>query len=213
MTSNLEILHETADWLVLNKPTSTHCTSGKTEGSLATTLALLRPELGTLPDSGIVHRLDFETTGCLMVAKTSTAYAQLVQDVRAGRNVQKTYLCISGRRIRDSQVSLYFFSRYRSSKKISVAESGDPQDLGQLETRILKAENHYCVYQVELLGPGKRHQIRASFAHLGAPLLGDRLYGNTDSFPGIALHAWRLQVGSLRIQCPLPASWAPFFKV
>lgn len=213
MSSRLDILHETSDWLVLNKPTGTHCTSGKTEGSLAATLALLRPELSSLPDSGILHRLDFETTGCLMVAKTSAAYEQLVQDLRSAQGIQKTYLCIARRRIRDSRTALYFYSRYRSSKKISVCESGNSQDRGELDIKILKAHNDYCVYQVELLGPGKRHQIRASFAHFEAPLLGDHLYGSTDSFEGIALHAWRLQVGSLRIQCPLPASWEPFFKV
>ncbi len=213
MSPTLEILHETSDWMVINKPTGTHCTSGKTEGSLATTLLQLRPELSSLPDSGILHRLDFETTGCLMVAKTIAAYEQLVQDVRSGQSIRKTYLCISRRRIRDTHTSLYFFSRYRSSKKISVSESGSPQDRGELDIKILKAHNDYCVYQVELLGPGKRHQIRSSFAHFEAPLLGDHLYGSNDSFEGIALHAWRLQVGSLRIQCPLPTSWTPFFKV
>ena len=211
MTSVLHILHETAEWFVIDKPAAMHSVAGKSEGSVADVISQLRPDQKNLPDAGLVHRLDYETTRCLVIAKSLDSHSRLCERFRTGQQIQKTYLCIARSGLADQHVQFFFRSRYRSSKKISVFLEGSLEEKGELSLRTLKAASHHSVYEVSLIGPGKRHQIRASFARLNAPLCGDRLYGSTDKFQGVALHSWRVEIDSVRIECPPPEFWNAFF--
>jgi len=203
----INVIQEAPEWFVLNKPAHTHCVAGKTANSIAETLSKIRPELAGLEDSGLVHRLDFETSGCLLVAKNAESHHRLAHQLRSGNHVQKFYLCLTDRPVSQTFLKLFFTSRYRASKKISVSTTGEPAHCGEIKIKELNSAKGFYLYEVELLGPGKRHQIRASFAHMKAPLLGDKLYGSKASFNGIALHSWRLRLDSVGVTCPPPASW------
>ena len=80
---NLPILHETNDWFVVNKPAQLHTVNLKTSvNSLETEVLKVRPHQSSLPEAGIVHRLDFDTSGCVLIAKTKAAYETLVTSIR-----------------------------------------------------------------------------------------------------------------------------------
>lgn len=213
VSSNAEpiILKETVDYLVLSKPSGWHSTAGK---SAAHTLEdwLKKNFLWShsLPESGLIHRLDQNTSGCILVAKNLKAFKELQHRFRKGLNIKKIYWAYTQQR-KDArpplEFSLYFSSRYKSSKKVTVKESGARKNLGlcKLNT-ILKTKNRY-LFEVELVGAGQRHQIRAGLAHLGFSILGDRLYGGSEADDFFGLHAFSISLGAQKIQAPPPKNW------
>lgn len=236
------IVHETSTWLVLNKPAGWHtvapgrATARRRQGSLPPTAA---PDVETwlrsqpqfawsqaLDEAGIVHRLDFETSGCLLVARTSNEQQRLRDAFQRGGGVRKIYLAIiasaPSKELRDrGEFRFFFTSRHKRSKRITVRTEGDPRHEGRCSWRVLQRaavrEPIGDLVEVELLGPGRRHQIRAGFAALGHPILGDQLYGcpaqaaysrpaarSPAAATGLALHAWKLIMtgDSKPIICP-----------
>jgi 23S rRNA pseudouridine1911/1915/1917 synthase len=222
--ADIAVLREEPSWLVVAKPAGVHSVAqqGKAEPTVESWLRANRPELGALDEAGLVHRLDLDTSGCLLVAKDEPARLRL-RDAFSGRggDVRKTYLArIEGRfaeRVLTGAFTLSFTSRHKGSAKVTVHTRGEPESIGRCRWRVRSVSGSgpaaTTLVEVELLGPGRRHQIRAGFAHEGHPLVGDRLYGaepmGTDDSPakGICLHAWRLEVDGVLVECPPPA-WA-----
>jgi len=91
------------------------------------------------------------------------------------------------------------------------AATAPPQSaIADLESVARIAARFGDLVEVELIGPGRRHQIRAGFAHLGFPLCGDALYRGDAPLPGLdgpALHAWRITIDGETVESPLPPSW------
>lgn len=208
------VIHETPTWLVLDKPAGWHTVRGKTEagegggGVLEAWLAAARPELKDLPESGLVHRLDRDTSGCVVVAKDAATHEDLSRRFREGLGVRKFYLarCRSGLR-EEGSATLFFTSRHKGSIKITVKELGEARDAGRFRWRVhARDRSRGDVVELELIGPGKRHELRGGCAYLGHPLMGDDLYGGAPA-QSLCLHASAVEIDGERATAPKPA-WA-----
>lgn len=178
----LDVLYEDSDLLVLNKPPGlvVHPGAGNYEHTLVN--ALLHHCAGQLSGiagyarPGIVHRLDKDTSGCLVVAKNDTAHLGLSDQFR-GRAVEKIYHAIlCGELPRTSGEISAAIARHPSHRRsMTVTEAGKGRD-ARTSFRIL--ERLWCSTLVQVvLHTGRTHQIRVHFQHLGFPLAGDRIYG------------------------------------
>lgn len=216
--SPISILREEAAWLVVAKPAGIHSVAqrGSDAPSVEAWLRAERPELAALDEAGLVHRLDHETSGCLLVAKDAATRTRL-RDAFSGRggDIRKTYLArVEGRfadRVLAGAFTLSFTSRHKGSAKVTVHTRGEPETIGRCRWRVRSATGDGAgastLLEVELLGPGRRHQIRAGLAHEGHPLVGDTLYGAREASHGPLLHAWRLDVEGHALECAAPP-WA-----
>ena len=189
----LEVVFEDDTLLVVNKPAGlvVHPGSGNWQGTLLNALLRRVPGLAGIPRAGIVHRLDKDTSGLLVVAKTLTAQASLVRQLQA-RSVKREYLAVAhGRIARDGRIEAPIGRHPVKRTKMAVVARGR------------RAVTHYQVLEryagaslLRLrLETGRTHQIRVHLSALGHPLVGDPVYGKRSSsitFPRQALHAERL---------------------
>ena len=204
------VIFENDEFLVLDKPSGWHTVRGKGdlrgERSIEAWLRERDPEAEHLPEAGLVHRLDRGTSGCLMVARTLEASEILQEELRDGR-IQKRYLAVvKGRIGRKGDFVLHFTSRYRGSKKMQVSAEGHYTVRGKCRwwrRDDLQPGPGRQTVEVDLMGAGRRHQVRAGLAHLGTPLVGDELYGGPPG-PRVMLHAWAVIIEGRRIEAPLP---------
>jgi 23S rRNA pseudouridine1911/1915/1917 synthase len=189
----LEVVFEDDTLLVVNKPAGlvVHPGSGNWQGTLLNALLRRVPGLAGIPRAGIVHRLDKDTSGLLVVAKTLTAQASLVRQLQA-HSVKREYLAVAhGRIARDGRIEAPIGRHPVKRTKMAVVARGQP------------AVTHYQVLERYAgasllrcrLETGRTHQIRVHLSALGYPLIGDPVYGKRSSsipFPRQALHAERL---------------------
>ena len=199
--------------MALAKPSGMHSVRGKdaTNSSLEDWIIQEFPEQKDLPEAGLLHRLDQQTSGIILAAKTPLAHAKWKGLLQEGKNIRKIYWALVAKAPSEVGFSFYFQSRYRSSKKISVEVKGDKDDRGQCKIKVLEKTPKVSLLEVEILGPGRRHQIRAGLSHLGHPILGDELYGGPPApFFGLHSHALEFAIKEMdqkRIDCPPPETW------
>ena len=118
--------------------------------------------------------------------------------------VRKIYLARVSRPLeRDGAATLFFSSRHKGSAKVTVRDTGDAREAGRLRWAMRDASQPDLV-EVELIGPGRRHQIRATLAFLGSPLVGDALYGGSEA-ASVQLHAWKIMLNGVTVEAPRPA--------
>ena len=195
---------------MLNKPAGWHTVAGRSDQpTVEGWLAAAVPACAELDEAGLVHRLDSPTSGCLLVATNADTRATLrdAMSGRGGPEIGKRYLarCSGGIEER-GRFDLYFTRRHRGSRKVTVRASGEQADRGQCVWRVVDRDaERGDLVEVDLLGPGRRHVIRAGLASLGHPLTGDALYGGAGS--PLCLHAMSLDVGGCVVVAPLPV-WA-----
>jgi len=209
--------------LVIDKPVGWHTVANSADASdpaptIEEWLRRERPELATLDEAGLVHRLDRSTSGCLLVARSNDAQQELRAAIsHTGSGIKKVYLALVPTGCAASgSFELHFSGRHRRSAKVTVSERGDARELGRCRWTTIGSTTECDLLEVELLGPGRRHQIRAGLAHLGFPLRGDTLYRGSPPFEGLdgpALHAWRLTVENETIEAPLPDAWHHFHSL
>ncbi len=201
----LDIVYEDDSIIVINKPAGlvVHPGSGNWEGTLLNALLHHAPQLAEIPRAGIVHRLDKDTSGLLVVAKTLTAQTALVRQLQA-RTVKREYLAlVYGEVARDGKVDAPIGRHQTQRTKMAVAEKGKPA-----VTHYFVEERFFgCTLLRCKLKTGRTHQIRVHMASLRHPLVGDRTYltgapktipalrAILASFPRQALHAERLGFG------------------
>lgn len=212
----LEILFEDEDLLVLNKPAGlvVHPGAGNQSHTLVNALLHHCPNLsgiGGKQRPGIVHRLDKETSGCLVVAKNDLAHNELARQF-AGREVTKIYLAlVSGTpKRRSGKIGAPIGRHPIHRKKMHV----DPRRGRAAETdyRVLKSSGKASLLECTLHS-GRTHQIRVHLHHLGHPVIGDTLYGRKATAPRQMLHAWKLgfvhpRTGErMLFEAPIPADF------
>jgi 23S rRNA pseudouridine1911/1915/1917 synthase len=176
-----DIVHEDDDLLVVNKPAGlvVHPGAGNPAGTLMNGLLHCVPVLEEIPRAGIIHRLDKDTSGLLLVAKSLTAHTALVR-LLAEREISRHYLAICGGVLTGGGIIREPISRHPvDRKRMSVQQNGKP------------AVTHYTVkerfgaftYVNVQLETGRTHQIRVHFAHRRHALAGDQVYGGRLALP------------------------------
>ena len=188
----LDVVHEDADVLVLNKPAGlvVHPGSGNWEGTMLNALLHHASALGELARAGIVHRLDKDTSGLLVVAKNEPAQLSLVRQLQA-RTVKRTYLALArGKVTRGGKVDAPIGRHPVHRTRMAVVEDGKP---AVTHYRVREAFKAHTLLECDL-ETGRTHQIRVHLASIGHPLEGDPVYaGRGDKLlPRQALHAWKL---------------------
>ncbi|HET7343104.1 MAG TPA: RluA family pseudouridine synthase [Methylomirabilota bacterium] len=196
----LSVVHEDADVLVLDKPAGlvVHPGAGHARGTLAAAALAHAPGIagvGGPRRPGIVHRLDKDTSGLLVMAKTPAAYDSLTAQL-AARSVRRVYLAVvHGRVAADTGVVDKPLGRDpRDRKRMAVRPPGQGRR-AVTRWRVLQRFSSFTLLQVQL-ETGRTHQIRVHMASLGHPVAGDAIYGGRRRPPvpleGLALHATAL---------------------
>jgi len=228
----LKILFEDGDILVLDKPAGlvVHPAAGHRDGTLQNALLHHDTGLARVPRAGIVHRLDKDTTGVMVVARNLEAHASLVEQLQA-RSMSRVYeAVVHGRPAATGRVEEKIGRHPRDRKRMAVVDSGKP---AVSHYRVLRAFGHFSLVEVALES-GRTHQIRVHMQHLGLPLVGDPVYGRRRSgeaglpvevarlvkaFPRQALHARTLRLAHPRtgqpmsFEAPLPDDLAGLIRL
>ncbi|MDO8954767.1 MAG: 23S rRNA pseudouridine(1911/1915/1917) synthase RluD [Gammaproteobacteria bacterium] len=172
----LTIVYEDDSLLVINKPVGlvVHPGAGNSEGTLLNALLHHIPSLGELPRAGIVHRLDKDTSGLMVVAKTLQSHHSLVDQLQ-NRSVSREYEAIAtGVMTSGFSVDLPIGRHPTQRTKMAVLKEGGKEAITHV--RILARYRQYCHLRVKL-ETGRTHQIRVHLSHRNYPLLGDGVYG------------------------------------
>ena len=194
----LDAIYEDDALLVINKPAGlvVHPGSGNWSGTLLNALLAHAPQLAAIPRAGIVHRLDKDTSGLLVVAKTLEAQTSLVRQLQA-RSVRREYLAlVHGRIARDGKVEAPIGRHPARRTRMAVTARGKP---AVTHYQVLQRYAHATLLRCRL-ETGRTHQIRVHLQSIGHPLVGDPTYGRHPAdprlagFPRQALHAQRLEL-------------------
>ncbi len=229
------ILYEDADLLVVIKPrgVTVHVGAGETGATLVDILRAQGKPLSTVGPvgrAGIVHRLDKDTSGVMLVAKTDAAHWNLAAQFEA-RQIEKHYIAIvNGTPSPRGRIEAAIERSHSNRKKMTVAPGGRPSIT---EYEVLKSWPKFALLDINLL-TGRTHQIRAHLTYLHHPLAGDILYGGfhraltcapterakeaINALNGQALHAHTIAFTHpttgepMRFEAPLPAVFTEFIE-
>lgn len=175
------LLYEDEALIVLNKPAGlvVHPAAGHADGTLINALLHHCPSLAQLPRAGIVHRLDKDTSGLMVVAKTPAAHHALVKQLQA-RSVHREYeALVFGRLTGGGVVSEPIGRHPRQRKKMAVVGGGKE---AVTHYRLIRRFGHFSHVRC-LLETGRTHQIRVHMAYIHHPLIGDPLYAGRPRIP------------------------------
>jgi len=214
----LDILHEDDDLIVLNKPPGmvVHPGAGRNTGTLVHALLAhcgTLAGIGGVERPGIVHRLDRDTSGVLVVAKTEAAHQSLSRQFKT-RAVKKRYLALVHGEVRQDsgRIEAAIGRREHDRKRMGVRVRGGRE--ARTAFRVVRRLPEMTVLALDL-ETGRTHQIRVHLAHIGHPVIGDRVYGGRQERRRAAsddaradrqmLHAWRLA-----FHHPVTGAWVEF---
>jgi 23S rRNA pseudouridine1911/1915/1917 synthase len=212
----LDVLYASDDLIVVNKPAGmpVHPSAGHYSGTLVNAILARYPDIGPLRGElrpGIVHRLDKDTSGAMVVARTAPAQADLARQIKE-REVEKRYLAIVQGRLQPGEglIDAPVGRHPRDRKRQAVVDGGRE---ARTRYRSLSQGSEATLLDVTL-ETGRTHQIRVHMAALGHPVIGDPVYGRRS--PHIArqaLHSWRLGFTApstgewLEVEAPPPADF------
>lgn len=193
----LEIIYEDSDIVVINKAPNmvVHPAHGNYNGTLVNALLYHIKDLSTINGvirPGIVHRLDKDTSGVIVVAKHDEAHTTL-SDMFKEKTLEKTYVCIAKGIFKDKsgRIETLIGRDPRDRKKMAVVTENGKIAISNYE--VLDESKSYSLVKVRI-ETGRTHQIRVHMKSLNHPILGDATYGNsTDGIARQMLHAYRLK--------------------
>lgn len=229
---DFEVIFEDEHLLVINKPVGlvVHPAAGHARGTLVNGLLYRNPDFKQLPRAGIVHRLDKETSGLMVVAKTLEAHTDLVRQLQS-RTVHREYQAVTvgvmtGGGVVDAPIDRH----PRQRTKMAVVEEGKPAVTHYRVIKRFRGHSHISCK----LETGRTHQIRVHMAYIQYPLVGDPLYGGRvkipkgaseeliqtlQQFKRQALHAYKLGLThpatgeSMQWKCALPVDFENLLAV
>lgn len=223
----LDIIYEDDDVLVINKAVGVvvHPAVGNWTGTLVNALLYHYPQQSHLPRAGLVHRIDKDTSGLLIVAKNNSSQLDLIEQLK-DKSVYRHYQCVVAGNHYDLQrhklIDLPIGRHKTQRTKMTVTDAGKEAVTHLLE--ITPLNENYSLVDVSL-ETGRTHQIRVHLSHLGFPLIGDKTYGKRKQlragldeiqrdyirqFPRQALHAYKLGFShpttgeEVEVTAPLP---------
>lgn len=203
----LDICYQDEDIIVINKPAGlvVHPAAGNRDGTLLNALLYHFPSTASLPRAGIVHRLDKDTSGLMVVAHSLRAHTGLVEQLQS-RRMGRTYLALVHRYVTaGGSIDQPIGRHHHERTKMAVRSDGKP---AVTHYRVEERFNDITLLRVNLES-GRTHQIRVHMAHIHHPLVGDPVYGGKPqlpkhidaaqrealaTFPRQALHACALQL-------------------
>ena len=220
----LEILYEDENLVVLNKAPGmvVHPAPGNPDGTLVN--ALLHhcrgklSGIGGVERPGIVHRLDKDTSGCIVVAKSDVAHQSLVAQF-AGRTMEKLYLAVSQGIPKPAQDTIFTHIGRHPVNRQKMAVVNPPGGKAAITDYKILATDAASLTALVLchLHTGRTHQIRVHFHHKGTPLVGDPIYGKpsktSEQAGRLMLHAWQLTLDHpisqerLHFEAPIPQEY------
>lgn len=194
----LVIVHQDADITVIDKPAGlvTHPAPGNWRNTLMNGLLYADPKAAKLPRAGIVHRLDRDTSGLLVCARTERAFASLTAQL-ASREMGRRYLAITcGRTQAQGTVEGNIGRDERNRLRMAVVAGSAGKPARTHYWQLAASPDGEAAAVLCKLDTGRTHQIRVHMAHIGHPLVGDALYGGKPlaGFARQALHAWQLRL-------------------
>ncbi|AFJ02347.1 Ribosomal large subunit pseudouridine synthase D [Methylophaga frappieri] len=178
---SLNIIYEDEQVLILNKPAGmvVHPGAGNQDGTLVNALLAHAPGLTHIPRAGIVHRIDKNTTGLLMVAKTLPAHNSLINQLQERSVLREYQAIITGVLTAGGTVNEPIGRHHIDRKRMAVSDSGKPSITHYRVEKRFRAHTHIrCKLET-----GRTHQIRVHMAHIRHPLVGDPVYGGRFKMP------------------------------
>jgi 23S rRNA pseudouridine1911/1915/1917 synthase len=214
----LDILYEDDQLIVINKPAGmvVHPAPGHSSGTLVHALLAYCPlaEIGGVHRPGIVHRLDRDTSGAIVVAKTDFAHQSLQGQIQA-KTARREYLGVVVGSPREDMglVDMPIGRHPIDRQKQTIVEIEDGGRSAQTYWEVLERIGNFTLIKFRL-GTGRTHQIRVHSNRMGYPIVGDPVYGCGRGvkvkLPGQALHAWQLELiqpvtgETIKVEAPLP---------
>jgi 23S rRNA pseudouridine1911/1915/1917 synthase len=193
----LAIVYEDTELLVIDKPANlvVHPANGHMQGTLYNALLYHHPEASALPRAGIIHRLDKDTTGLMVVAKNLVAHAWLVDLMKARKITRIYWALVWGQPPEEGSIDAPIGRHPKDRTKMAVIDTGKP---ARTHFKVIQRYKECALVRCQL-ETGRTHQIRVHLAKLGHGVVGDPLYGkgrttlsSLGAFPRQALHAKEL---------------------
>jgi len=217
----LEVTYEDADLAVINKPSGlvVHPAPGNYEHTLVNALLNRFKELSNINPArpGIVHRLDKETSGLLVIAKNNPSHLKLAEDF-ARHSIERKYVAIvEGEVAFDEDLIEAPIGRHPLKRKNMSVSYDEDSRYAKTRYRTLKRARDFSLLELEPF-TGRTHQLRVHLAFLGHPILGDEKYGKKSAFSRLALHAKSLGFThprtnkKLYFESPLPDEFQDFIE-
>ncbi|MFA6169941.1 MAG: RluA family pseudouridine synthase [Candidatus Margulisiibacteriota bacterium] len=224
----LDIIFEDQDLVVVNKPKNlvVHPAPGNYSGTLVNALLHHCGQLASLGAPlrpGIVHRLDKDTSGVIVVAKTDLAYRSLIKQIK-DRTVEKSYLALvhgvpaAKKGVIEANIGRHPVNRQKMTVLDPTGSARSREAISHY--RVIKELGEYALLEVKIK-TGRTHQIRVHLSHLGHPIVGDQVYGRKREelgAKGQLLHAYKLKFDHPRtgarveFEAPMPAEMAAIIE-
>ena len=228
----LDVVYEDADMLVVNKPAGlvVHPAPGNFTGTLVNALLHHCPDLsgiGGVARPGIVHRLDQDTSGLIVVAKSQPAMDGLVKAFASHQHVEKTYLAVvhSCPRLAAGRIENLIGRHPVDRKRMAIVERNGKVAITNYEVKPNGKSEQGISSVVCRIETGRTHQIRVHMASLGCPVIGDRTYGKPALDKRLEpvpqrqmLHAWKLSLWHpvrnepMSFEAPIPADMLAYLR-